>query len=131
MANRFPLQKWIPFILTFWAASPNTPLQPYIYTHIKRMLTHTCPDMFRPIYIYIYIYIYTSPDFAGLSGICVGWGIKINSRFKVERPPASVEPPSGGRAAFLTPMHPLYNTRPHGLVQAIFWHTCLDLDLGP
>ena len=46
-------------------------------------------------------------------------------------PPTSAEPPSGGRAAFLTPTHPLYGTRPHGLVQAIFWHTCPDLDLGP
>ena len=44
---------------------------------------------------------------------------------------ASAGQPSGGRAAFQTPMHPLYSTRPHGLVQAIFWHTCLDLDLGP
>ena len=25
----------------------------------------------------------------------------------------------------------LYSTRPHGLVQAIFWHTCPDLNLGP
>ena len=28
-------------------------------------------------------------------------------------------------------LHPLYSTRPHCLVQAIFWHTCSDLDLGP
>ena len=26
-------------------------------------------------------------------------------------------------------LHALYSTRPHGLVQAIFWHTCPDLDL--
>ena len=49
----------------------------------------------------------------------------------LKRPPASVGQPLGGRAAFQTPMHPLYSTRPHGLVQAIFWHTCPDLDLGP
>ena len=35
------------------------------------------------------------------------------------------------RAAFLSPLHPLYSARPHGLVQSIFWHTCPDLDLGP
>ena len=39
--------------------------------------------------------------------------------------------PLSGRAAFMTPMHPLYSTRPHGLLQAIFWHTRPDLDLGP
>ena len=47
------------------------------------------------------------------------------------RPPASAGQPSGGRAAFQILMHALYSTRPHGLVQAIFWHTCPDLDLGP
>ena len=47
------------------------------------------------------------------------------------RPPASAGQPSGGRAAFLIPMHALYSTRPHSPVQAIFWHTCPDLDLGP
>ena len=69
--------------------------------------------------------------FAGPSGIRVGWGIEINDRFQTEMPPASVGLPSGGWAVFLTPMHPLYSTRPHGLVQAIFWHMCPDLDLGP
>ena len=39
------------------------------------------------------------------------------------RRPASGGQPSGGRAAFQIPMHALYSTRPHGLVQAIFWHT--------
>ena len=58
-------------------------------------------------------------------------GVSINGRFEAERPPASVGPPSGGRATFMTHMHPLYSTRTHGLVQAIFWHTCPDLDLGP
>ena len=47
-------------------------------------------------------------------------GRSINGRFEAERPPTSAEPPSGGRAAFLTPMYYLYSTRPHGLVQAIF-----------
>ena len=41
------------------------------------------------------------------------------------RPPASA-----GRAAFQIRMQTFYSTRPHGLVQAIFWHTCPDLDLG-
>ena len=68
---------------------------------------------------------------AGPSGIRVGWGIETNGRFEAEKPPTSIGPPSGGLAAFLSPMHPLYSTRPHGLVQAIFWHTCPDLDLGP
>ena len=57
--------------------------------------------------------------------------VSINGRFEAERPPGLAGRPSGGRAAFMTPMHPLYSTRPHGLVQAIFWHTCPDLDLGP
>ena len=58
-------------------------------------------------------------------------GVSNNGRSEAERPPTSVGPPSGGRAAFQTPLHSLYSTRPHGLVQAIFWHTCPDLDLGP
>ena len=58
-------------------------------------------------------------------------GVSNNGRFETERLPTSVGPPSGGRAAFLSPMHPLYSTRPHDLVQAIFWHTCPGLDLGP
>ena len=44
-------------------------------------------------------------------------GRSINGRFEAERPPASAGPPSGERAAFLTPIHPLYSTRPHGLGQ--------------
>ena len=51
-------------------------------------------------------------------------GVSINGRFEAKRLQASAGPPSGGRAAFLTPMHPLYSTRPHGLLQAIFWHSC-------
>ena len=56
-------------------------------------------------------------------------GRSINGRFDAERHPTSAGPPSGEQAAFLTPMHPLYSTRPHGLVQAIIWDTCPDLDL--
>ncbi len=52
--------------------------------------------------------------------------VSVNGRFEAERPLASVGPPSSGQATFMTPMHPLYSTRPHGLVQAIFCH--LDLD---
>ena len=55
-------------------------------------------------------------------------GRLINDNFEAKRPPVLAGPPSGGQAAFLTPMHPLYSTRPHCLVQAIFWHTCPDLD---
>ena len=40
-------------------------------------------------------------------------------------------PHSGRRTAFMTPIHPLYSTRPHGLVQAIFWHTCPGVNVGP
>ena len=57
--------------------------------------------------------------------------VSINGRFEAERPRLRLGPPSGGRAAFMTLVHPLYSTRPHGLVQAIFWYTCPDLDLGP
>ena len=58
-------------------------------------------------------------------------GVSINGRFEAERPPTLSGPPSSGRAVFMTPMQPLYITRPHSLVQAIFWHTCQDLDLDP
>ena len=62
--------------------------------------------------------------------------IETNGRFEAEKPPTSGGPTSGGplsgrRAAFQTPLHSLYSTRPHGLVQAIFGHTCPDPDLGP
>ena len=77
------------------------------------------------------IYTYFLGLLAGPSGIRVGWGIETNGIFEAERPPTSVGPPSGGRAAFLSPIHPLYSTRPHGLAQAIFLHICSDLDLGP
>ena len=36
-----------------------------------------------------------------------------------------------GELLFQIRLHALYSTRPHGLVQAICWHTCPDLDLGP
>ena len=54
-----------------------------------------------------------------------GWS-KPRADSGPNRPPAS-----GGRAAFQIRLHALYSTRPHGLVQAISWHTCPDLDLGP
>ena len=69
-----------------------------------------------------------------------GWAVwhscRIGDRsmphLRTKGPPTSAGPHSGGKAAFFfTPMHPLYSTRPHVLVQAIFWRTCLDLDLGP
>ena len=41
----------------------------------------------------------------GPSGICTRWGIEVNGRFEVERPSASVGPPSGGRAATFIPMY--------------------------
>ena len=47
--------------------------------------------------------IETSLAFAGPSGIRAGWGIEINGRFEAERPPASAEPPSSGRAATFVP----------------------------
>ena len=83
------------------------------------------------IWLFLHTYIHTSPAFAGRSGILVVWGIEIYGTFEAKRLPASVGPSLGGRVAFVTPMHPLYNTRPHSLLQAIFWHTCPDLDLGP
>ena len=80
------------------------------------------------MYVQIHLSIYILPCLlAGPSGIRVG----TNGRFEAERPPTSVGLPSGERAAFETLLHSLYSTRPHGRVQAIFWHTCPDLDLGP
>ena len=52
----------------------------------------------------------------GLSGIRVRWGIKVNGRFEADRPPALVGPLSGGRAATLTPLSPMYIPRPCCLV---------------
>ena len=40
---------------------------------------------------------------AGPSGIRAGWAIEFNDRFEAERPPASAEPPLGGRAASSVP----------------------------
>ena len=58
----------------------------------------------------------TSPAFAGPSGIRARWSIEIKGRFKAERPPVSPGPPLGKRAATLTPLSPLYSTRPCCLV---------------
>ena len=51
---------------------------------------------------------------AGPSGISAVWGIEINGRFEAERPLAlaSAGPHSGGQAATLTPLFPLYSTGP-------------------
>ena len=48
---------------------------------------------------------------AGPSGIRARWGIKINGRFEAEMPLTLAGPPSGGRAATLTPLFVLYSTR--------------------
>ena len=53
----------------------------------------------------------TSLALAGPSGIRAGWGIETNGRFEAERPPTLAGPPSGGRAATLTPFSPMYSTR--------------------
>ena len=45
----------------------------------------------------------TSLAFAGPSGIRAGWGIETNGKFEAERPPASIGPPSGGRAVTFVP----------------------------
>ena len=63
------------------------------------------------IYIYIYIYIYDL-TLSAPSVIRARWGIEINGRFEAERPSASAQPPSGGRAATLTPLSLLYSTGP-------------------
>ena len=89
-----------------------------------------------------YLSTFTTHDLKTSTLICIltwtrsnitNWSrsIETNGRFVAEKTPTSVGPPSGGRAAFLSLLHPLYSTRPYGLVQAIFWHTCPDLDLGP
>ena len=80
---------------------------------------------------------YTSLALAGPSGIRAGWGIEINGRYEAKRLPVSAGLPSGGQAAFMIPMHPLYSTKPHGLVQAIyvpgsrFWSVILLASLDP
>ena len=51
-------------------------------------------------------------DLAEPSGIHAGWGIKINSRFEAKRPPGLDGPPTGGRAATLTPLSPFYHIYP-------------------
>ena len=51
---------------------------------------------------------FTSPALDGPSGIRAGWGIKINSRFEAERPPALAGPLSGWQAATLIPLSPMH-----------------------
>ena len=73
----------------------------------------------------------TSSQLSRLSGIRARWGIKIYDKFEDERPLASVGPPLGGWAATLTPLSPMYSSRPCCLVLAISRYPCLDPDLGP
>ena len=60
--------------------------------------------------------VWVLTNIAGPSGIRAGWGIETNGRFVAERPSASAGPPSGGRTATLTPLSPMYSTRPSCLV---------------
>ena len=53
---------------------------------------------------------------AGPSGIRAGQASNINGRLEVERPQALAGPPSGERAASLTPLSLLYSTGPRGPV---------------
>ena len=53
-----------------------------------------------------------SLPFTGPSGIRAWWGIEINGRFAAEMPPGSGGSPSGGRAATLTTLFPLYSIGP-------------------
>ena len=80
----------------------------------------------------LYLFLICPPAFwlGRLAFVPDGWS-KPRADSEPNRPPASAGQPSGGRAAFQIRLHALYSTRPHGLVQAIFWHTCPDLDLGP
>ena len=50
--------------------------------------------------------------YSGLSGIRAGRSM-LQGRFEAERPPASAEPPSSGRAVTLTSLSLLYSTGPH------------------
>ena len=75
--------------------------------------------------------IYFQGSFLGIltgpSGIRAGWAIKIKIRLGAEKAPSFGWATFGWASCF---SDPLYSTRPHGLVQAICWHTCPDLDLG-
>ena len=58
----------------------------------------------------VFLCVYTSPALAGPSGIRAGWGIEINDRFEAERSPSSAVASSGGRAATLTLLSPIYSS---------------------
>ena len=53
-----------------------------------------------------------------------------NGRLEALRLPVLAELPPGGRAATLTPLYPMYGTRPCCLVQAITQYTCPDPHFG-
>ena len=66
--------------------------------------------------IMLLLHEYASPALARPSDILTGWSIEINGIFEAERPPTSAGSPSGGRAATLTSLSPMYSTRPCCLV---------------
>ena len=57
--------------------------------------------------------------------------LSSKGRLESERLPASAKPPSGGRAATLTPLSPKYSTGPCCPVWPIIRNLWPDLDLGP
>ena len=63
------------------------------------------------LYLHTHTLGHTSLALAGPSDIRTGWGID-QCRFEAEKLPTLAGPRSGGRAAFMTPMYPLYSTRP-------------------
>ena len=59
-----------------------------------------------------------------------GWS-KLMADSRPKGPQLRLDHLRVGELLFFTPMHPFHSMRPCGLVQAIFWHTCPDLDLDP
>ena len=71
-------------------------------------------------------------NIAGLSGIRVGWGYRNQWQIRGRKASNFGWATLGWASCFsVPPLHSLYSTRPHGLVQAIFWHMCPGRDLGP